>query len=146
MMAETVRLRLTCVHPPPKEYEDHLTKFGLQDKDREVHPGTEQPDGSRTYEVELPVTRDPHTGKPRFGGSFVHGTPAERFLYLTLQREDEGNWAIVRRLKIHLRSIEWEQIEAARARPGTVLEAAVDGRGAASVPLLGDGWTVRSQP
>jgi hypothetical protein len=117
-------------------------RFGLQDKDLEIDVGREQPDGSRIYEVEAPVIRDANSGAPRFRGPFVHGPPSERFLYLTEMHEELGNWRIKRRLKIQLRTITWEQIEAARARPGAALLASVEGTKSGTVPLLGNGWSM----
>ncbi len=54
----------------------------------------------------------------------------------------------VRRIKVHLSSITWPQIDEAVKTSG-VLEARIQGTGrdggpsCASVPLLGGGWTVK---
>jgi hypothetical protein len=122
-----VRLRIICYNPPASVY------FGVQDKDQQLHAGTPQADGSILFEFEVPVKRS-DDGKPNFLGTFAHGTPADRFVYLTVK---DGAEQIVRRIKVKLGSITWEQIEG-----NGVIEAAVDGGRSGSVPLLGDGWQV----
>lgn len=129
---QIVRLRLICINPPPAS--EH---FGLQDRDQNIHPGTAQADGSLRFECELRAKRG-SGGMPQFTGTFAHGTSGDRFLYLTLRNSDGD---IVRRIKVKLGSITWAQVEQAAAT-ATALEASVDGRGAATVPLLGNGWQV----
>ncbi len=50
----------------------------------------------------------------------------------------------IRQLKIRLDSITWQQVEAAALSDGNLLEARIAGTGSATVPLLGEGWTVRT--
>jgi hypothetical protein len=138
--SRTVQVRVVCVNPPVEAREGQSLAFGLQDKQGELKTGAWQADGSLAFECELQAKVNPD-GKPNFTGKFTHGSPEERFLYLTLLRAADGQ--IIRRLKIHLKTITWAQVE--QAGQGGVLEAAVDGRGAASVPLLGEGWQVRSK-
>jgi hypothetical protein len=119
-----VRLRVRCVNPP-------AGVFGLQDKDRRLTVGQPQPDGALVFECEVRAKRA-DDGTPNFLGTFAHGTPTDRFLYLTLLNGDST--AIVKRIKVKLGAITWAQVES-----GGVLQASVDGRGAASVKLL-EGW------
>jgi hypothetical protein len=121
-----IRLRVRCVNPP-------AGVFGLQDKERRLSAGQPQPDGSLVFECELWAKRAAD-GKANFLGVFAHGTPTDRFLYLTLLNADTDQAEIVKRIKVKLPLITWEQIE-----QGGVLQATVDGRGAASVKLL-EGW------
>src|SRR5438094_3490839 len=154
-----IRLRVVCQRPPsPQRFG---AEFGLQDNsttaDWMIHPGQPRSDGDIHFECECRVRPHQRTGTPNFLGSFVHGDAAERFLYLSWRpvgwRPGQGEpscpgW--LRRMKIHLRSISWEQIEDALKSSG-VLEAIVPGTGrdggpsCASVPLVGGGWTVRSR-
>ncbi len=117
------------------------TEFGLQDKQQVLHPGEAQPDGSVRYEIAVQARRTPQTNVPRFLGPVVHGTPTTPFLYLSLRRTELGQASWIRRLKISLAAISWEQIAVASATPSGCLEASVDGTGSATVPLLGAGWT-----
>ncbi|MBZ0291806.1 MAG: DUF5990 family protein [Anaerolineae bacterium] len=135
---KTVQLRVICMNRPEESSDQQPQVFGLQDKTRAVHPGAAQGDGSLVFQCELQVQKQ-QDGTPNFSGTFAHGTPAKRFLYLALKHDQK----IIRRLKIHLSSITWEQI--AGLHSDKVLEVHVDGRGTASVPLLGEGWIITSK-
>ena len=75
---------------------------------------------------EFTVTAKPGRDKtPSFGGPFVQGPPAERFIYLdigTCAGQADTCWS--RRLKIPLRGITWDLLSAT-----AVLEARVPGTG-----------------
>jgi hypothetical protein len=136
-----VRLRVICLNPPPDDI-DQPVDFGLQDKKQALHAGSEQPDGSISFELTAQAVWNPNTDAPRFRGSFIQGTAKAPFLYLSLKPNIDGApW--LKRLKVTLAPITWAQIEAA-AQSDARLEARVDGRGAASVPLLDGGWLVQS--
>jgi hypothetical protein len=63
---------------------------------------------------------------PQFGGPFVQGPPAEKFIYVsigTMAGQLNSPWT--RRLKIPLRNITWEMIDKAMANSG--LETIVPG-------------------
>lgn len=129
--ALNAHLRIICHNPPAH---DGFNTFGLQDKTLTLHPGEMRDDGALLFICEL--SAKPADGDlVNFTGAFAHGTPTERFLYLSLGQLIGGNWRWQRRLKIPLKTIRWAQVEA-----GGILEAQVDGRGAATVKLLGDGW------
>jgi hypothetical protein len=121
-----VRLQVRCVNPP-------AGVFGLQDKDRRLSAGQSQPDGALVFACEVRAKRAADSS-PNFLGDYAHGTPTDRFLYLTLLGDDTDETQIVKRIKVKLGSITWAQVES-----GSVLQATVDGRGAASVKLL-EGW------
>jgi hypothetical protein len=121
-----VRLQVRCVNPP-------VGTFGLQDKERRLSAGQPQPDGALVFACEVRAKRAAD-GTPNFLGEYAHGTPTDRFLYLTLLNGDTEQAGIVKRIKVKLGSITWAQVESSE-----VLQATVDGRGAASVKLL-EGW------
>ena len=152
-----IRLRVICRKPlQPQRYG---AEFGLQDNsttvDWVIHAGQSQPNGDVHFECECRVRPHQRTGLPNFLGPFVHGVASQRFLYLSWR---PVGWrpsqpgppcpAWLRRMKVHLRSISWKQIE--ELTRGGVLEAVVPGTGrdggpsCASVPLVDGGWTVRS--
>lgn len=154
-----VRFRIVCRNPPSPER--FGAEFGLQDNSTTlkwmIHPGQVSANGDRTFECECRVRPQKTTGAPNFLGPFVQGSAHERFFYLSWRPRDRhaadpeppcGTWN--RRMKVHLRSITWEQIDEA-IRINGVLEAAVEGTGrdggpsCASVPLIGGGWLVRKK-
>ncbi|MEP7293483.1 MAG: DUF5990 family protein [Chloroflexota bacterium] len=130
--AQQIRLRIECVNAITND----ALEFGLQDKDQKVYPGERQADGLLVFECVVEVKRNDDA--PNFLGRFVHGTPADRFLYLTWKHKANGQ--IEQRIKIKLGTIRWTQVEAA-LKAGR-LEARIEGRRTGSVPLLGDGWQV----
>lgn len=156
-----LRLRIICKAPPRPE--EHGAQFGLQDNSETarwiLHPGTVQPNGDHHFAFEVRVRPHARTGAPNFLGEFVHGDPTQRFVYLSwrpLTCRPIATTAAAspfgqRRMKIHLGTITWAQIEDA-ARKGAALEAVVEGKArdggpnCASVPLLGDGWSLRTPP
>ncbi len=155
---QRIRLRVICQKPPPPQR--YGAEFGLQDNsttaDWVIHAGQAHPNGDIRFECECRVRRHHRTGSPSFLGPFVHGGAAQRFLYLSWRpvgwrpgQLDPRCPAWLRRIKVHLKPITWEQIEESLKRGG-VLEAVVPGTGrdggpsCASVPLVGGGWTVRS--
>jgi hypothetical protein len=131
-----VRLQITCVAPPPAAHEGQPTEFGVQDKQQLLQPGIVQPDGALVFSCEVNVKPHASSGAPDFGGPFVHGPAGTRFLYLGW-RPVGGAW--IKRFKIPLASINWEQLAAAQA--GT-LAARISAARSGTVALLGDGWVV----
>jgi hypothetical protein len=137
MDKHTPRLRLICVNPPATS--DSI-EFGLQDKNQQLQFGEAQ-DNTLTFDFELTVTQEAD-GRPNFSGTFAHGTKQDRFLYLALRRIQSGDWQNIKRIKIPLKSITWQQIEDVINSPDKRLTASVSGQGAAMVALLGAGWSV----
>ncbi|MBX3097203.1 MAG: hypothetical protein KF812_10095 [Fimbriimonadaceae bacterium] len=126
----TVRLRVICENPP-------ASPFGLQDKDGTIIEG-ENLEGDRVaFSLELKAKQTEDI--PYLTGSVAHGSPKERFLYLT-KKDNFGR--ILSRIKVPLKSIQWNQIEQVLDSAGLHLSVAVDGRRTGTVPLLGEGWTV----
>lgn len=151
-----IGLRIICKAPPDPDR--HGAVFGLQDSSTTanwvLHSGKRKPNGDLHFECEVRVRPNARTRDPNFLGDFVHGSSEKRFLYLSWRAKDwrlgqrePSSLCWQRRMKIHLSTITWELIEQA-TKSGGVLEATVEGTGkdggpnCASVPLLGDGWTV----
>lgn len=135
MATQTIPLCLICKHP-------HSDNFGIQEKNKEIITGSPLGDTQVCFDFELNV-KQANGGQPNFTGQFAHGTVKERFVYLTT-KNDQG--MIVKRIKVHLKTIRWEQVQQVLDTPDTFLEAQVEGHSTGSVPLLGDGWMVRSKP
>jgi hypothetical protein len=130
-----IRLQLTCEDPPLSNYDGQPTEFGLQDKQQALHAGVSQPDGAIRFACEVAVKPHATTSRPDFGGPFAHGPAGARFLYLGW-RPPGGAW--IRRFKIPLTPISWEQIAAAQAG---ALAARVSATRSGTVALQGAGWT-----
>jgi len=132
MADQTITLHVTCFNPP-------AMPFGLQDKDRAIAEGEMLPDGQLRFVLKLKVKRT-NDGVPNFTGAFAHGPAIARFLYLT--KLDNSN-QIVRRIKVPLMSITWDQVEMVLNDSTAYLWATVEGTRSGTVPLLGDGWTIQ---
>jgi hypothetical protein len=133
-MAETVRLRIVCENPPPVDGSSVM--FGLQDKKPSLIEGTLQADGALHFGCVLAVKREGDTAN--FLGAFAHGTPKERFLYLSYGRRDGNGFEWIRRIKVQLGTIPLELLDNAIAEH-RALVARIDGRRAASVRPM---WTL----
>jgi hypothetical protein len=150
---EVVRLRIICLCPPnPEQYG---AAFGLQDNSTTaewvLHSGQVQANGDVHFECECRVRRNPRTNDPNFLGPFVHGPTAQRFLYLSWRPKEWrpgqaevpcSTW--LRRMKVPLASIVWDQINEAIRRDG-VLEITVPGAGRYGAPfgsVQGCDWIV----
>jgi hypothetical protein len=137
MAKHTLPLRLICIDPPTTS---DTIEFGLQHKNEQLQFGEAQ-DNTLTFDFELTVSQEAD-GTSNFSGVFAHGTKQDRFLYLTLRRLHSGGWQNIKRIKIPLKSITWEQVEDVINGTDQRLTASVSGQGAAMVALLGDGWVV----
>ncbi len=137
-----VHIRVICVDPPDTVSGFQTMIFGLQDKDHELSAGYEITPDRRCYPFSIDVEQH-KDGLPNFTGAFAHGSHKDRFLYLT-QKElrDDGDWHIIKRIKISLKPITWEQVERVLGDKLKQLEVMVSGQGSATVPLLGAGWVI----
>lgn len=131
MATKTIPMRLICEHPLSNN-------FGLQNKNRAIITGLSLNDTQIYFDFELNV-KQTEDGQPNFTGQFAHGSVKERFLYLTTKNSEGG---ITKRIKVHLKTIEWEQVATVLDNPKAFLEAQIEGYSTGSVPLLGDGWVV----
>src|SRR5437763_6946484 len=138
----TVRLRVICAPMPPKAFGGRTEIELAMQYLKELCPGVEREDGSMQFECEVRVKWNPKNGSPNFLGPWVHGPAEARHLYLNWEGAEDQVQVQFGRMKIHLASITWEQIETVSQVPGGVLQATVSGvneKGApacASVPLL----------
>jgi hypothetical protein len=104
--------------------------FGIQQR-REVIAQVPADAGQAVFLPEFKVERGVG-GAPNFLGPFAHGTPADRFFYLSWGvRTGSGGFEMFRRLKVRLGHLKWKQIEtASRAgKPITVRLRLTDGCG-----------------
>ena len=92
---------------------------------------------------QLPCPKAALSGAPSFGGDFVQGTPARRFIYIdvgTYAGQKNTPWS--RRMIVLLNGITLEQITRA-LKPGHRLSASIQGTGKDGGPELRDGETDR---
>jgi hypothetical protein len=134
-----VRLRIICDAPPPATDDGQPTEFGMQDKQQALQAGLPQPDGALRFSCEAIVKPHSITGAPDFSGACVHGPAGARFLYLGW-RPLGGAW--IKRFKIPLAAISWEQIGSAQ---NGALAVHVNTTRSGTVALLGAGWTASDE-
>lgn len=132
-----VTLEITCLHPPMRQ-----GAFGLQDKNQRLHPPAQAAGGSAVFRCQVRAKPAAAGGPPNFSGAFTHGTPHDRFLYLSLRPVDGPQEVWIKRIKVPLKSITWEQVEAAARDADARLACTVEGGGSGTVKLIGKGWQV----
>ncbi len=132
-----VTLEITCLQPPTRQ-----GVFGLQDKNRRLHPPAQEAGGSAVFRCQVRAKPAAASGPPNFLGAFTHGTPQDRFLYLSLRPVDGPEDAWIRRIKVPLKPITWEQVDAAAGHADARLTCTVDGGGSGTVKLISRGWQV----
>ena len=137
--AREVRLRVVCVEPPACEWEGVRTEFGLQDRQRALHHGQTLADGSLAYALTITATQRREADGVRFSGSFVHGTAADPFLYLSLRAVEGEPTAWIRRLKVPLVALTWDRLVA--AAEGSEFNIRVSGARSGRAAVLGEGWS-----
>lgn len=96
---------------------------GIQDKQRDVHTGKQEPDGSWRFTCSVTVKERDGVALPQFSGPFVHGTPVARFLYLSWKRHTGLPAPWLQRVKIPLLDIGWDMTQ-----QGMQLVADITGR------------------
>ncbi len=137
-VTRTLHLRITCLTPPTRPWDSTPTEFGVQDREQAIHQGQVHADGSISFVVTVSAVRHAADGSVRFRGPFVHGTPAEPFLYLSFRRVEGSPVDWLRRIKVRFPDRTWEQLEAI---PDTsVLAACVSGERSRTVPLHTYDW------
>lgn len=141
-LADELRLRVVVRDPHPEvSLRMQRGRYEL------VAPVRSSPDAVTFEFVVQVVTRA--GGTIGLKGPEVQGPPAQRFVYVNAGQyagSPPSPWS--RRAKVPLGAITEDLIRAVRAAPGAVLQAEIHGRArdggpaAATVPLLGAGWTV----
>jgi hypothetical protein len=93
-MAEKQQVKVRLIHDgaEPGPSVGGPLVFGIQDTNKAVHDGRKLRGGLLSFEVTLDVKSKDVSESPRFSGSFAHGSPSERFLYLP---PPENLWAIL---------------------------------------------------
>src|SRR5688500_18466917 len=103
------------------------------------------------FEFSITVSDTRKDGAPNFGGDFVQGTPARRFIYIdvgTYAGQKNTPWS--RRMKVPLQGITWPLLQKVISKPGSTLSARIPGTGkdggpnCATVKLLGT-WQVTEE-
>lgn len=139
-----VRLRITCVTPPPVPPDATGVHFGVQDRQEMIAPGHLQPDGSLQFEIDVVCIHQPGASEIRWRGSYVHGKPSAPFLYLSLRSDSVQPTGWIRRLKVPLPCLSWDQVEVTQGTP--YFAASISGSSSGTVPLLGGGWMPQEPP
>ena len=121
-MVHSVRLVLIYDGAGPVTWSRDPGAFGLQDKAGALHVGAQRPDGTVVFNLTLQLKSD-DSDAPIFVGSFVHGPPSRRFLYLGWRDEQGG---LAQRLKLPLATITWSDVRKARARQEQLVGTLVD--------------------
>ena len=141
-MAQTVLLRIVVRHPVPG------VELRLQRGRDELVPPVARSADAATFEFQL-VTQLRPDGTVVMRGPEVQGPPAGRFVYInagTYAGQADSPWG--RRAKVSLTDVYSALVATALAQTGAVILGTIDGRArdggpaAATVPLLGDGWSV----
>ncbi|GAA0315380.1 hypothetical protein GCM10009087_27300 [Sphingomonas oligophenolica] len=123
----TVRLRLLRDDPQPPSPDGSAFRFGLQDRNGQLHDGIRRADGMIVFDLDLRVAEGTDPARPVFSGPFASGGRDDRFIYLSWQRVDGRSY--INRIKVRLADLDWSLIHAARAGGG-VIEADMSGRAA----------------
>lgn len=101
-----MRLRLIYDGSGPLVWGRKPGTFGMQDKEGRLQIGAAGPGGTAMFELTLAV-KSGKSGEPVLLGTFAHGPPDGRFLYLAWAEE---NGVLAQRLKLPLGSIGWDDI------------------------------------
>jgi hypothetical protein len=87
--------------------------------------------GDLSFKFTIKVKGDRSKDKlPRFSGSYVHGSPDNKFVYIDIGKaagQTDSIWS--RRLKIPLTVITWEEIDSFTENPNLIMETHVPGTG-----------------
>ena len=124
---DSIRIRLVYdgIGPAIWDGDGRPDAFGIQDKEGTLHPGVPGVPGAKgtvVFELTLQV-KSTDADAPVFAGTFVHGPPAGRFLYLGW-RNAQG--AFAQRLKLPLASITWADVRQALDKQEPLVGTLVD--------------------
>jgi hypothetical protein len=131
-----VTLEITCRNAPTQ-----AGIFGLQDKNGQLLSPAQVAGGAAVFHCQVRAKPGAAGAPPNFSGAFTHGPPGERFLYLSLRAADGPEAAWIKRIKVPLKAITWQQVEAAAKHAEARLAGTVDGGGSGTVKLI-SGWQV----
>ena len=114
---EIVNFKLIYDGKGPLIWNGAANDFGLQDKDGHLAKGSSGAGSTIIFEFSLEV-KSATSGAPVFVGPFCHGSPKERFLYLSW-RNVQGNFA--QRLKLPLNGISAFDVQTAISQQATIV-------------------------
>jgi hypothetical protein len=108
-------------------------RLGIQ-KGKEVEDDVATSAGVAHFRFTLQARQDAGTGQPVFTGPYSQGTPADRFVYLCWGERDGGQFNMSMRVKVPLRDLTWNQVQAAASR-GQPIRAVLRLTDAAGKPI-----------
>ncbi|MEM7364238.1 MAG: DUF5990 family protein [Pseudomonadota bacterium] len=144
-MTNSVTLRIRVLAPP----DNYVYALQKGKADQAVHESAVNTDGSDlVFELPMTVKEGKTKGTTNFGGPFAQGSPNNRFFYLSVSIQGQGEDASLGgRIKVPVFMIPWRMVTSVLASDDLVLEASFDGMSKAgkialaTVPLLDGGWT-----
>lgn len=128
---QEITLRIHCHHLPGTHFVGRTAvRLGIQ-KGQEVIDDVAADVESVTFTVPLRVATNLKHGQPNFLGAFAHGTPDDRFIYLSWGERKGASWDMFRRAKLALRQLSWERLENAwqTGAPIEMVVAMTDAKG-----------------
>ena len=120
---DSIRLRLIYDGLGPVHWTPTVDAFGMQGKDEALLMGRAGPKAAVVFEVTLQVKAG-SSGEPVLSGSFAHGPPAGRFLYLSWRHP--GGHGYAQRLKLPLTGLSWDLVRRAVASGQPLVATLVD--------------------
>ena len=123
---KSIKLRLTCKTMPEIPATDEALDIGIQDKTQAVHARRTAKDGTIYFECEVEARTDGVAKGLDFRGTYVHGTPQSRFLYVSWKKKLPSAAPWFWRPKIPLAGIAAGDVTS--LKPSEVLVADITGR------------------
>ncbi|MFC5862232.1 DUF5990 family protein [Acidicapsa dinghuensis] len=109
MNQDEVRFRLLRNNDvPPTNPFGLAYRFGLQNTTGNLIAGTQETDGTISFDFSLKVKQEREGEQPVFTGSFASGPREDRFVYLSWRAAESGKW--INRIKARLASIDWTMV------------------------------------
>jgi len=108
-----ITLEIQCHNLPGTTFECRTeVRLGIQ-RAKEVVEDVPGDAPGVTFSVPLRLSTVEGSDRPNFLGPFAHGTPDDRFVYLSWGERIDGKWYMFRRAKIKLGHIGFEEIDRA---------------------------------
>jgi hypothetical protein len=134
--SQIVLIQIYCHNLPGSRFEGkNAVRLGIQ-KGKEVVDDVPADVREVLFTVPLRVEPDSMTGQPNFLGPFAQGRSQERFIYLCWGKRINKGWEGFRRVKVHLKHLTWQQIEAA-LQQGQPIKFSFDMTDAKGGPVCG---------
>ena len=119
---DSVCIRLIYDGKGPLNWSRKPGTFGMQDKTGHLDLGVVGPDGTILFDLTLQVKAG-KSDAPVLLGSFAHGPPHGRFLYLAWC---EAQGILAQRIKLSLSGITWDDIRSASDQQKPLVGILVD--------------------